>query len=199
MFITVEGIDGSGKTTLVEGLARRLGPRVLVTMEPWSPHIKGALRPLMEKAGGREDALAEFFLFSADRALHSRLILEALGEGRTVISDRYLDSSVAYQGPRLGLPFGEALEWMLLVSRFFPTPDVTLLLDIEPEEALRRISDRLGRVGYERVEFLVSVREWYLRLAERFPERIRVLDATLPPDRLLEEALAEIGGARGGP
>ncbi len=199
MFITVEGIDGSGKTTLVEGLSRRLGPGVVVTMEPWDPAIKAALRPLMDKVGGRDEALAEFFLFSADRALHSRLIRDALSEGKVVISDRYLDSSVAYQGPRLGMDFEEALRWMMEVSRFFPTPDITLLLDLDPRVALGRISDRDTKIGYEKVEFLVRVRDWYLRLADRFPERIKVLDASLPPERVLEDALRELGGAGIGP
>ncbi len=178
-FLTLEGLDGSGKTTQARLLARFLrekGIRVRLTREPGGG-LKGVRDLLLE--GEALSPEAEYLLFSADRAEHVRkVILPALEEGYWVISDRYLDSSLAYQGYGHGLP----LPWLLEVARRATSdlkPRLTFLLDLPPEEALGRVAtpDRLERTG---LEFFRRVREGYLRLAEAEPERFRVVDATRP-------------------
>ncbi len=178
-FLTLEGLDGSGKTTQARLLARFLeekGIRVRLTREPGGG-LKGVRDLLLE--GEALSPEAEYLLFSADRAEHVRkVILPALEEGYWVISDRYLDSSLAYQGYGHGLP----LPWLLEVARRATLdlkPRLTFLLDLPPEEALGRVAtpDRLERTG---LEFFRRVREGYLRLAEAEPERFRVVDATRP-------------------
>lgn len=178
-FLTLEGLDGSGKTTQARLLARFLeekGIRVRLTREPGGG-LKGVRDLLLE--GEALSPEAEYLLFSADRAEHVRkVILPALEEGYWVISDRYLDSSLAYQGYGRGLP----LPWLLEVARRATSdlkPRLTFLLDLPPEEALGRVAtpDRLERTG---LEFFRRVREGYLRLAEAEPERFRVVDATRP-------------------
>ncbi|MFD3004315.1 dTMP kinase [Thermus tengchongensis] len=177
-FLTLEGLDGSGKTTQAQLLARFLegkGIRVRLTREPGGG-LKGVRDLLLKEDLSPE---AEYLLFSADRAEHVRkVILPALEEGFWVISDRYLDSSLAYQGYGRGLP----LPWLLEVARRATLdlkPHLTFLLDLPPEEALRRVAtpDRLERTG---LEFFRQVREGYLRLAEAEPQRFRVVDATRP-------------------
>ncbi|WP_243030235.1 dTMP kinase [Thermus altitudinis] len=178
-FLTLEGLDGSGKTTQARLLARFLeekGIRVRLTREPGGG-LKGVRDLLLE--GEALSPEAEYLLFSADRAEHVRkVILPALEEGYWVISDRYLDSSLAYQGYGHGLP----LPWLLEVAKRATLdlkPRLTFLLDLPPEEALGRVAtpDRLERTG---LEFFRRVREGYLRLAEAEPERFRVVDATRP-------------------
>ena len=178
-FLTLEGLDGSGKTTQARLLARFLeekGIRVRLTREPGGG-LKEVRDLLLE--GEALSPEAEYLLFSADRAEHVRkVILPALEEGYWVISDRYLDSSLAYQGYGRGLP----LPWLLEVARRATSdlkPRLTFLLDLPPEEALGRVAtpDRLERTG---LEFFRRVREGYLRLAEAEPERFRVVDATRP-------------------
>jgi len=176
LFLTLEGLDGSGKSTQAKLLAAFLGGRglpVVLTREPGGglPGVRDILlnEPLSPEA--------EYLLFSADRAEHvRRVILPALERGAWVVSDRYLDSSLAYQGFGRGLP----LPWLLEVAKEATlglTPRLTFLLDLPPEEALRRVKDpdRLEREG---LAFFQRVREGYLFLAEIYSHRFVVLDAT---------------------
>jgi len=175
LFLTLEGLDGSGKTTqagLLRAFLEERGLRVVLTREPGGglPSVRDLL------LGGELSPEAEYLLFSADRAEHvRRVILPSLERGAWVVSDRYLDSSLAYQGFGRGLP----LSWLLEVAREATlglTPRLTFLLDLPPEEALRRVKDpdRLEREG---LAFFQRVREGYLFLAEREPHRFVVLDA----------------------
>jgi dTMP kinase len=176
LFLTLEGLDGSGKSTQAKLLAAFLEGRglpVVLTREPGGglPPVRDLLlkEPLSPEA--------EYLLFTADRAEHvRRVILPGLEGGAWVISDRYLDSSLAYQGFGRGLP----LPWLLEVAKEATlglTPRLTFLLDLPPEEALRRVKDpdRLEREG---LAFFQRVREGYLFLAEEEPHRFVVLDAT---------------------
>ena len=176
LFLTLEGLDGSGKSTQAKLLAAFLGGRglpVVLTREPGGglPGVRDILlnEPLSPEA--------EYLLFSADRAEHvRRVVLPGLEGGAWVVSDRYLDSSLAYQGFGRGLP----LPWLLEVAKEATlglTPRLTFLLDLPPEEALRRVKDpdRLEREG---LAFFQRVREGYLFLAEIYSHRFVVLDAT---------------------
>lgn len=175
LFLTLEGLDGSGKSTqagLLRAFLEGRGLRVVLTREPGGglPEVRDLL------LGGELSPEAEYLLFSADRAEHvRRVILPSLERGAWVVSDRYLDSSLAYQGFGRGLP----LAWLLEVAKEATlglTPRLTFLLDLPPEEALRRVKDpdRLEREG---LAFFQRVREGYLFLAEREPHRFVVLDA----------------------
>jgi dTMP kinase len=176
LFLTLEGLDGSGKSTQAKLLAAFLEGRglpVVLTREPGGglPGVRDLL------LRGELSPEAEYLLFSADRAEHVRkVILPSLEAGAWVVSDRYLDSSLAYQGFGRGLP----LPWLLEVAKEATlglTPRLTFLLDLPPEEALRRVKDpdRLERKG---LAFFQRVREGYLFLAEKEPHRFVVLDAT---------------------
>jgi dTMP kinase len=176
LFLTLEGLDGSGKSTQAKLLAAFLEGRglpVVLTREPGGglPGVRDLL------LRGELSPEAEYLLFSADRAEHVRkVILPSLEAGAWVVSDRYLDSSLAYQGFGRGLP----LPWLLEVAKEATlglTPRLTFLLDLPPEEALRRVKDpdRLEREG---LAFFQRVREGYLFLAEKEPHRFVVLDAT---------------------
>ncbi|WP_279165194.1 dTMP kinase [Thermus scotoductus] len=182
-FLTLEGLDGSGKTTQARLLAQFLeekGIKVRLTREPGGG-LPG-VRDLLLK-GEALSPEAEYLLFSADRAEHVRkVIFPALEEGFWVISDRYLDSSLAYQGYGRGLP----LSWLLQVAKEVTLglqPHLTFLLDLPPEEALKRVStpDRLEKAG---LEFFKRVRQGYLELAARKPGRFLVVDATRPVDEV---------------
>jgi dTMP kinase len=176
LFLTLEGLDGSGKSTQAKLLAAFLEGRglpVVLTREPGGglPGVRDLL------LRGELSPEAEYLLFSADRAEHVRkVILPSLEAGAWVVSDRYLDSSLAYQSFGRGLP----LPWLLEVAKEATlglTPRLTFLLDLPPEEALRRVKDpdRLEREG---LAFFQRVREGYLFLAEKEPHRFVVLDAT---------------------
>jgi dTMP kinase len=176
LFLTLEGLDGSGKSTQAKLLAAFLEGRglpVVLTREPGGglPGVRDLL------LRGELSPEAEYLLLSADRAEHvRRVILPGLEGGAWVVSDRYLDSSLAYQGFGRGLP----LPWLLEVAKEATlglTPRLTFLLDLPPEEALRRVKDpdRLEREG---LAFFQRVREGYLFLAEKEPHRFVVLDAT---------------------
>jgi len=176
LFLTLEGLDGSGKSTQAKLLAAFLEGRglpVVLTREPGGG-LPG-VRDLFLR--GELSPEAEYLLFSADRAEHvRRVILPGLEGGAWVVSDRYLDSSLAYQGFGRGLP----LPWLLEVAKEATlglAPRLTFLLDLPPEEALRRVKDpdRLEREG---LAFFQRVREGYLFLAEKEPHRFVVLDAT---------------------
>jgi len=176
LFLTLEGLDGSGKSTQAKLLAAFLEGRglpVVLTREPGGglPGVRDLL------LRGELSPEAEYLLFSADRAEHvRRVILPGLEGGAWVVSDRYLDSSLAYQGFGRGLP----LPWLLEVAKEATlglAPRLTFLLDLPPEEALRRVKDpdRLEREG---LAFFQRVREGYLFLAQEEPHRFVVLDAT---------------------
>lgn len=189
LFLTLEGLDGSGKTTQAALLARFLeerGLRVRLTREP-GEGLKG-VRALLE---GELSPEAEYLLFSADRAEHVRkTILPALREGACVVSDRYLDSSLAYQGYGRGLP----LPWLQEVAERATLglkPHLTFLLDLPPEVALRRAKgkDRIEKAG---LAFFQRVREGYLHLARSEPGRFVVLDATRGVEEVQEEIRARL-------
>lgn len=189
MFVTFEGLDGSGKSTQADLLRARLeadGEEVVSTREPGGTELGEHIRNLVLH-GGHVAPWAEALLYAASRAQHvEEVIRPALDRGASVICDRYIDSSVAYQGVARGLGLERVLDLNLAaVGGLLPVHTFLLLLDPAAVSArLRREHDRLER---ESNDFHSRADEGYRALADRFPERIVVLDATRPPKDLAEE------------
>ncbi len=199
MFITVEGIEGSGKSTAMAGIAAWLeaaGFKVTRTREPGGSRLGAPLRAiLLDTANTDILPETELFLYMADRAQHvGPVIRPDLAAGGAVLSDRYADSTIVYQG------YGRGLDPHLLrqlndVAVAGLWPDLTFLLDLPPEEGLRRALTRNlregkhnaeGRFEAERLDFHNRIREGYLTWAALNRQRFRVVNASLAPDEVLD-------------
>ncbi len=184
MFVTFEGLDGSGKTTQTKLLADALedaGREVVLTREPGGTPLGEQIRELLLE-GGEISPWAEAALFAAARAeLVERVIAPAIERGADVICDRYLDSSLAYQGIARGLGVDRVLELNLAAIRG-QLPDRTFLLLIDAKESQERVGDETDRIEGEDGEFREKVDEAYRLLAQMFPQRIEPVDGTLPPE-----------------
>jgi dTMP kinase len=189
MFITFEGLDGSGKSTQAELLAeavRGTGLDVVTTREPGGTPLGEHVRELL-LSGDEISPWAEAALFTAARAeLVDRVIAPALEIGAVVICDRYLDSSLAYQGVARGLGVDRVLELNLPAIRG-QLPDRTFLLEIDPADAARRVGENGDRIEREDEQFRQQVANAYRLLAETFPQRIEVIDGTRPPVEIAKE------------
>jgi len=187
VFVTFEGVDGSGKSTQAELLRDALaadGREVVLTREPGGTELGERVRELVLD-GPEMTPWAEAALFAAARAeLVATVVRPALERGADVVSDRYVDSSLAYQGIARGVGVEHVLELNLHVVQGL-MPDATVLLLLDPAEAGRRAgeTDRLERAG---ADFRARVDAAYRELAERFPDRIVALDGGLPADELSE-------------
>ncbi len=196
-FIVFEGGEGAGKTTQMAALVKWLearGERVVTTREPGGSSIGSRIRDiLLDPAAAEMDPRAEALLYAADRAQHvSEVILPALRAGKTVISDRFVDSSLAYQGVARGL----GVEEIYRISEWGTggvMPDVVFYLDIEPAAALDRIGDQPDRIEQEEQEFHEKVAQGYHQLAQRFSSRFVVLDATKSPSQVHARVIEVIG------
>lgn len=198
MFVTLEGIDRSGKTTQAAMLAEALGPRTLLVREPGGTPAGERIRALLKDPDLELDPAAELLLFAAARAELCRTVLApALAEGRDVVCDRFIDSTAAYQGVArgLGLETVEALNDFVIGDC---VPDLTILLRVDPDEAFRRGQQRLaagGEDGADRFEsegagLQRTVASAYDDLAKRHPDRIRVIEAVGTPDEIHAAVLA---------
>ncbi|WP_440770012.1 dTMP kinase [Natronorubrum sp. DTA28] len=197
MLVTLEGLDGSGKTTVWEAL-RESYPDATFTREPTNDSWYGdaVYRSIDDDEA---DSLAELFLYTADHADHlSRVIEPALERGDLVVSDRYSDSRYAYQGATLesyDRLEADPLEYVVDVHEPFTIdPDLTIYLDLDPETA----AERAGATNkFEHADYLESVRANYERVLERDPDRFVRVDAMQKPERVLEEVrdvLADVVG-----
>lgn len=197
-FVALEGGDGSGKSTqmgLLGQWTQRTGIPAVLTREPGGTKLGRELRGHVLH-GGEMDARTEALLYAADRAHHvETMIRPALARGELVVTDRYLDSSIAYQGGGRGLGAQEVRDLSLWATRGL-LPDLVVLLDVDPAEgAARRFAreghteDRLEAAG---AEFHESVRARFLDLAAADPGRYLVVDAALPPDLIHQLVTAEI-------
>jgi len=191
IFISFEGCDGSGKSTQIKLLAEKLkdaGVDVLVTREPGGTEFGELVRKvLLDSNGPDRTSLAELFLYSAARAeIVQRVIIPALESGRVVLTERFADSTTVYQGYAGGIPI-EVIENINNVATCGLVPDLTFVLDVNDP---RVFHDRLAPKAKDKIEmrddrYHSKVREGYRRLALGNPERVRLIDATLPPERIL--------------
>ncbi len=184
MLVTLEGLDGSGKTTVWEALQDTY-PDALFTREPTETWYGEAVRRSL--ADDDADPVAELFLYTADHAAHlAETVRPALEGGRLVISDRYSDSRYAYQGATLEGVLPRPMEYVRGIHQpFTRSPDLTVYLDVDAETAAAR-SGRGNK--FERVEHLRRVRENYERLVDGEPERFHRVDATRSPEAVIAEA-----------
>lgn len=183
LFISVEGLDGSGKTTQLAGIIKYFkdkGIEPLLVREPGGTAIGEKVRHILLDAKNTEmDSVAEMLLFAASRAQNvAQNILPALEEGRVVICDRFIDSSVAYQGYGRELDVEEVFNVNLAAVRH-RLPDLTFFLDKNPEASLRRRIEATAadRLESEKMEFHIRVYKGYMELCRKYPERIIKLDA----------------------
>lgn len=199
-FITVEGPEGAGKTTIIDMLASNLaeeGYQVLQTREPGGIEIAEQIRSvILDKKNTKMDPRTEALLYTAARRQHlAEKVKPALDEGYIILCDRFIDSSLAYQGYARGLGIEEvysinsfAIEGMM--------PELTLYFDIDPEAGLDRINQHKGRevnrLDLEKLDFHHKVREGYLKLMELYPERIFKIDASKPLEEVYQQAESKL-------
>jgi len=190
-FISFEGIDGSGKSTQLRLLSRYLeeaGCKVVLTREPGGTPVGVRLRGALLDVHEEVDPLTELLVFAADRAQHVRRVLRpAIEAGKVIISDRYADATVAYQGAGRGFSPELIAEIVELATEGLK-PDLTLLFDLSVEESTARTSRRLDgknkgdRLDAEASDFHVRVRNAYLELARAEPERVKIVETNRPAE-----------------
>jgi dTMP kinase len=182
IFITLEGMEGSGKTTqaeLLRDLLVRNGHKVVVTREPGGSPIGEKIREiLLDKSNEEMAALTELLLYEASRCQHvHEVIRPALEAGKVVICDRFYDASTAYQGYARGIDI-ETVKNLNLVATEGQKADLTIVLDLPVVDGLRRLGQNLDRIEGETIGFHEKVRQGYLDLAKSEPERFTIIDAT---------------------
>jgi dTMP kinase len=192
LWVTFEGVDGSGKSTQAEGLARWAAARgrvVTRTREPGGTEVGELIRSIVLHHRGTVVPRAEALLYAADRAQHvATVVRPALARGEVVVQDRYLDSSVAYQGSGRVLD-PDQVRALSLWAADGALPDLTVLLDLDPEAARTRLEadDKpYDRLEAEDADFHARVRESYRALARAEPGRFLVVDASAPVDRIAD-------------
>ena len=196
LFVTFEGGEGSGKSTAIKSLVEKLkqeGFDILLTREPGGTPISEQIREvILNKENTNMDPVTEAYLYAASRRQHVvEKVRPALKEGKLVLCDRFLDSSLAYQGGARGLGFDMILDINKhAIDGLFP--DVTIFFDLKPEIGLARINANSGReinrLDVEKMEFHLKVREAFLSLAKIYPDRYAIIDASKSPEEVVEEA-----------
>ncbi|HHT75137.1 MAG: dTMP kinase [Methanomassiliicoccaceae archaeon] len=186
-FMVFEGIDGSGKTTIARLMHERitaLGRPSVLTAEPTDSWTGYMVKEGNEKAAS---PFTETLLYMADRAEHTARIKQWLTDGKDVVCDRYVGSTLAYQGVTLRPLLGDsASEWLRTMNEPFTIrPDITILLLLDPEMAMERMNGRPGKEKFEKLEFLQGVDEQYRRLAKEDDSYV-VIDASLPLEEVAE-------------
>ena len=196
MFISIEGPEGSGKTSVINAVVARLikeGFPIVFTREPGGTPIAEAIRSvILDKKNTALDARAEALLYAASRRQHLvEKVWPSLKEGKIVLCDRFIDSSLAYQGGGRGLGVDAVLNINLFATEGV-FPDLTLLFDIEPEVGLKRINAsrkrEVNRLDLEKLSFHQQVRSTFLSLAKNEPKRFVIIDASQPFEHVLDEA-----------
>lgn len=186
MFITFEGGEGSGKTTCIAKIKKRLekdGYKVVLTREPGGTPISEEIRSvILDKKNTKMDKRTEALLYAASRRQHLiEKVWPSVKAGKIVICDRYLDSSLAYQGGARGIGVENVLKMNLFATEG-TFPDITFLFDIDPKLGLKRISKNnareVNRLDLETLKFHQNVRKYFLQLAKRYPKRYVIIDAS---------------------
>lgn len=195
MFITVEGPEGSGKSSVIKEINKLLekdGYTVVLTREPGGTPISEEIRNvILDKKNTDMDPMTEALLYAASRRQHLvQKVWPLSKEGKIVISDRFLDSSLAYQGGARGLGIDNILSLNMFATDGF-YPDLTLLFDIDPELGLKRIAKNsnreVNRLDLEKIEFHKMVRQTFLDLAKRFNDRYVIIDASKDFDEVVQD------------
>ena len=190
VFITFEGGDGSGKSTQIQSVRdwfESRGREVIVTREPGGTELGTEIRRLVQNGPEDVDARTEALLYAADRAYHVATVIgPALERGAVVLGDRYIDSSLAYQGAARSLGVDEIASLSAWATQGL-YPSLTFLLDLPPEVGARRRTDAPDRMERESMDFHERVRHQYLRLADAEPDRIVVIDAVGTVDEVFSE------------
>lgn len=191
LFITFEGTDGSGKSTQLDLAAEYLLKNkidCIKTRDPGGTPLGCKIREILLNYDGEVAPYCELFLYLADRAQHvDEKIIPAISEGKCVLCDRYVDSTIAYQGYARGLGAGKILELNDIVAKSL-MPDLTFVFDVDTEIACKRVGSKKDRLESECDGFHKKVREGYLELAKKFPERIVLINA----NKDIEEVHADV-------
>ena len=200
VFISLEGPEGAGKTSVLEALLpqlKEMGYELLTTREPGGVAISEKISEvILDKGHTAMDAKTELLLYIASRRQHlAEKVLPALGQGTWVIMDRFIDSSVAYQGFGRGLDI-EAIDWLNQFATDGLKPDLTLYFDIDVKEGLARIARdqerEVNRLDLEGLDLHERVRQGYLTILEKEPERVVKIDASQPLEQVVADSLAVI-------
>ena len=200
MFVTIEGPEGSGKSSVTKKVVELLekdGECVILTREPGGTPIAEQIRNvILDKQNTAMDPITEALLYAASRRQHLvEKVWPLSKEGKIIISDRFLDSSLAYQGGARNIGIDKVLEMNMFATEGY-YPDLTLLFDVDPRIGLERIAANKGRevnrLDLEKIEFHDSVRQTFLSLAKRFKDRFVILDASKPFDKVVEDAYKAI-------
>ena len=200
MFITFEGGEGAGKSTAIKKIVEKLqkkGREIVLTREPGGTPIGEEIRSIiLDKKNTDMDVRTEALLYAASRRQHIvQKIIPSLKEGKMVLCDRFLDSSLAYQGYARGIGIDKVYEMNQFATEGVE-PDLTLFFDLDPEEGLRRIAANnnreVNRLDVEKLSFHQKVREGFLLLAKKFPHRFVVIDASQNAQKVFEDAYKEI-------
>ncbi len=196
-FLTIEGGEGTGKTTIINMLSsdlEKMNIKVLKTREPGGSKIAEEIRNvILDVKNTNMDYMTEALLYAASRKQHlEEIVKPAINDGKLVISDRYIDSSLAYQGKARGLGVKTIYDINMYATNGF-LPDLTLLIDLPPEVGLQRISSNnrdVNRLDLEVLDFHNLVREGYLEIAKRFPNRIKVIDGNRSIEEVYQDVLS---------
>ncbi|CAD2071929.1 dTMP kinase [Phocicoccus pinnipedialis] len=197
VFITFEGPEGSGKSTVIKAVQKHFeqDTEVMVTREPGGIHVSEKIRDIILDEDSNIDGITEALLFAASRRVHLReKILPALESGQMVLCDRYIDSSLAYQGSARNLGFEIVMEINKIAVENH-MPDLTLYLKLEPEIGLSRKKANdveHNRLDNEELNFHKYVVLGYNKLSELYPERIKTIDASQPLEAVIEDAIEQI-------
>lgn len=192
LFITFEGPDGCGKTTQMKLLAEyftKNGKEVVLTREPGGKGLGEKVREILLNYDGEVSDRCESFLFLADRAQNIDIIVNpAVKQGKIVLCDRHIDSTVAYQGYGRGLDI-ERINMLNNLATNGKKPDLTFVFDVDVETSMKRVGKEKDRMESAGVEFHNRVRQGYLELAKQEPQRIKVINATKSIEEIHDEVI----------